>query len=236
MTFDPAPLLISLKTAATATIITVFWGIALARWMVFSGQEDNYGFKRKGKELVDLIVILPMVLPPTVVGFILLLIFGKSGVIGRFLYQVGITIVFSWPATVITAAVVALPLMYRTTRGAFEQIDRNALDAARVLGAPDWYIFLRIILPVSLPGIGAGIILSFARALGEFGATIMLAGNIPGKTQTIPVAIFMAVESGQMGTAYLWVGIVLLISVSAILALNYWTRLGYKGSNESKGM
>lgn len=232
MEFDLSPLWISIKTALTATIITFFAGIAIARWMVF-GRERGIA-RGKGKELVDLLVILPMVLPPTVVGFILLLLLGKNGVIGQFLYQLGTTVVFSWPATVITATVVALPLMYRTTRGAFEQIDNNAIDAAKVLGAPDWYIFFRIILPVSLPGIAAGIILSFARALGEFGATIMLAGNIPGKTQTIPLAIFLAVESGQMDKAYLWVVIVLFISIAAILALNYWTKNQYILSNSNK--
>ncbi len=220
MTLDLSPLWISLKTASTATVITIILGIALARWMVFGGG--------KGKEVIDTLVIMPMVLPPTVVGFALLLIFGKSGAIGQLLATVGASVVFSWPATVITATVVAIPLMYRTARGAFEQIEVNSIDAARVLGASDWYIFWRIIIPVSLPGIIAGIILSFARALGEFGATIMLAGNIPGKTQTIPLAIFLAVESGETQTAFIWAGIVLLISLSAILAMNYWSKIQYK--------
>lgn len=224
MEFDLFPLWISLKTALVATLITILVGIALAYWMVYG--RDNNGAK-KLKELVDLVVILPMVLPPTVVGFLLLLIFGKSGLIGGLLYRLGVTVVFSWPATVIASTVVAVPLMYRTARGAFEQIDRNIIEAAKVLGAPDWYLFFRIVLPVSLPGIGAGIILSFARALGEFGATIMLAGNIPGKTQTIPLAIFLAVESGQMEKAYLWVAIVMIISVSAILGMNHWTKRQY---------
>lgn len=226
MEFDWSPLWISLKTAATATSITIVVGVALACWMVFGRAGSRQ--LQKIKELVDLIVILPMVLPPTVLGFILLLIFGKNGLVGRFLYQMGMAIVFSWPATVMTATVVALPLMYRTTRAAFEQLEQNIIDAARVLGVPDWYTFFRVVLPVSLPSIGAGIILSFARALGEFGATIMLAGNIPGKTQTIPLAIFLAVESGQMEMAYLWVAIVLVISISAILGMNYWTRKQYR--------
>lgn len=224
MEFDLFPLWISLKTALTATLITVLAGITLAYWMVYGG--DNNRLKRV-KELVDLLVILPMVLPPTVVGFLLLLIFGRNGLVGELLYRVGVTVVFSWPATVIAATVVAVPLMYRTTRGAFEQIDGNIIEAAKVLGAPNWYLFFRVVLPVSLPGIGAGIILSFARALGEFGATIMLAGNIPGKTQTIPLAIFLAVESGHMEKAYLWVAVVLVISVGAILGMNYWTKRQY---------
>jgi molybdate transport system permease protein len=232
MEFNLSPLWISLKTASTATVITIILGIAIARWMVF-GRDPGQG---RGKDFVDVLVILPMVLPPTVVGFILLLIFGKNGLVGQFLYRLGTTIVFSWSATVITATVVALPLMYRTTRGAFEQIDSSSIDAAKVLGAPDWYIFFRIILPLSLPGIGAGVILSFARALGEFGATLMLAGNIPGKTQTIPLAIFLAVESGEMNKAFIWVGIVLFISIVAILALNYWTRIQNRFNNANKGI
>ncbi|HHW07187.1 MAG TPA: molybdate ABC transporter permease subunit [Clostridia bacterium] len=226
MELDLSPLWISLRTATTATLITILVGVALASWMVFS-RAGSKALERC-KALIDLLVILPMVLPPTVLGFILLLIFGKNGVIGRFLHQLGMTIVFSWPATVITATVVALPLMYRTTRAAFEQIQPEIIDAARVLGVPDWYTFFRVVLPVSLPSIGAGIILSFARALGEFGATIMLAGNIPGKTQTIPLAIFLAVESGRMEAAYFWVAIVLVISISAILGMNYWTRKQYR--------
>lgn len=220
MEFDLSPLWISLKTASTATVITIFIGIALARWMVFGGG--------RGKEIIDTLVIMPMVLPPTVVGFILLMIFGKNGAIGQLLAELGTNVVFSWTATVITATVVAVPLMYRTARGSFEQIEANIIDAAKVLGASDWSIFWRIIIPVSIPGIIAGVILSFARALGEFGATIMLAGNIPGKTQTIPLAIFLAVESGETDSAFIWVAIVMVISISAILAMNYWTKVQYK--------
>lgn len=226
MALDLSPLWISLKTATTATLITIVAGIALARWMVFGRRGGRV--RQRVKEVIDLLVVLPMVLPPTVLGFLLLLLFGKNGVLGRFLYQLGMTVVFSWPATVITATVVALPLMYRTARAAFEQVEPEIIDAARVLGVPDWYTFFRVVLPVSLPSIGAGIILSFARALGEFGATIMLAGNIPGKTQTIPLAIFLAVESGRMEAAYFWVAAVMVISVAAILAMNYWTGKQYR--------
>lgn len=226
MALDLSPLWISLKTATTATLITIVAGIALARWMVFGRRGGRV--RQRVKEVIDLLIVLPMVLPPTVLGFLLLLLFGKNGVLGRFLYQLGMTVVFSWPATVITATVVALPLMYRTARAAFEQVEPEIIDAARVLGVPDWYTFFRVVLPVSLPSIGAGIILSFARALGEFGATIMLAGNIPGKTQTIPLAIFLAVESGRMEAAYFWVATVMVISVAAILAMNYWTGKQYR--------
>lgn len=214
MDFDLTPMWISLKTAGAATFITFFLGIAIARWMAF--------YQGRGKELIDGLLIMPMVLPPTVVGFILLLIFGKNGIIGQFLLKIGTTVIFSWTATVIAATVVALPLMYKTARGAFEQIDTNILDAARTLGASEWKIFWKVTVPLTFPSILAGTILSFARALGEFGATLMLAGNIPGKTQTIPVAIFFAVEGGQMDKALIWVLIIIAISLGMVLILNYW--------------
>lgn len=213
---EMSPLWISLKTSAAATIITFFLGIALARWLAF--------YRGKLSGLVDGILILPMVLPPTVVGFILLLILGKNSPIGQMLMKAGVTVIFSWQATVIAATVVALPLMYRTARGAFEQVDHNLLDAARTLGVSEWMIFWRVILPLSWPGVAAATILSFARALGEFGATLMLAGSIPGKTQTIPVAIFFAVEGGQMEKAFLWVLIIIAISFGVLLAMNYWSK------------
>lgn len=218
--FSLMPLWLSLKTALTATAIVFFLGLAIARWVVFG--------KGRGKTLVDGIVLMPLVLPPTVVGFILLIVLGKNGIIGSLVYKMGAMIVFSWHGAVIAAAVVALPLMYRTARGAFEQIDFDMIEAGRTLGVSDWYIFWRVILPVTFPGIGAGLILSFARALGEFGATLMLAGNIPGKTQTIPIAIFVAVESGDMATAYIWTAVVILISLTALFALNYWSRRQYR--------
>lgn len=213
MNFDLTPMWISLKTAGTATCITFFLGIALARWLAF--------YQGRAKGLIDGLLIMPMVLPPTVVGFMLLLIFGRNGFMGQLLLKMGTTVIFSWTATVITATVVALPLMYKTVRGAFEQIDVNILDAARTLGASEWKIFWQVTVPLSLPGILAGTILSFARALGEFGATLMLAGNIPGKTQTIPVAIYFAAEGGQKEKALIWVLIIIVISLCMVLTLNY---------------
>jgi molybdate transport system permease protein len=160
------------------------------------------------------------VLPPTVVGFILLLLLGRRSFIGHALEQIGITIVFSWPATVIAATVVAFPLMYRTTLGAFEQVNPNLLDAARTLGASERVVFRRVLLPLAAPGVLAGTVLAFARALGEFGATLMLAGNIPGRTQTMPIAIFSAVEGGDKGAALLWVVLIVLLSMAMIRLLN----------------
>jgi molybdate transport system permease protein len=174
--------------------------------------------------LLDALLLLPLVLPPTVVGFFLLLLFGKHGPLGQLLMKLGILVVFSWPATVIAASVVAFPLMYLTARAALEQLDSQLLQAARTLGASEWRVFWRVAVPLAWPGIVAGVILSFARALGEFGATLMLAGNIPGKTETLPVAIFFAIESGQTQSAAIWVAIVMVISFAVLAALAFWTR------------
>lgn len=217
MKVDWSPLIISLKTAFLATLITFVIGIIASYFM------SNYKGKYKG--LIDGLFTLPLVLPPTVVGFFLLLVVGKNGVVGKFLLQFDITIIFSWWATVISATVVAFPMMYRTSRAAFEQIDVNMISAARTLGLSEWKIFYKIAIPLAWPGIIAGIVLSFARALGEFGATLMIAGNIPGRTQTMPVAIFFAVEGGDMSKAMMWVLIITVISIAMILILNYWSEV-----------
>ena len=217
MEFDFSPLWISLKSSAIATFITFFMGIAAARWMLST--------RIRGKALIEGIFISPLVLPPTVVGFLLLLLFGRNGAIGQFLLQFDLTIIFTWQAAAITATVVSFPLMYKTALGAFEQIDANLLNAARTLGASEWQVFWRIMLPLAWPGILAGTILAFARALGEFGATLMLAGNIPGQTQTIPMAIYFAVEAGDMRQAAIWVLIILSLSLSVLTAVNFWTDL-----------
>jgi molybdate transport system permease protein len=209
-----APLWISLRTVLTATVITFFLGIAAARWMV--------RYRGKCKSLIDGLFILPLVLPPTVVGFGLLLLFGKHGPIGEFLSLFGTTIVFSWPATVISATVMAFPLMYMTAHGAFEQVDTNIENAARTLGASEWRLFWSVTMPLAWPGVAAGTVLALARSLGEFGATLMLAGNIPGKTATIPVAIYFAIQSGDDTQALILVGIVLVIAFAALAAIAYW--------------
>ena len=206
-----SPLWISLMTVFTATTITFFLGIAAAYWMA--------KYTGKLRSFIDGILILPLVLPPTAVGLGLLLLFGKHGPLGQLLLMFGTTVVFSWPATVIAAIVVAFPLMYMNARGAFEQVEANLQDAARTLGASEWRIFWSVTLPLAWPGVAAGIILSFARALGEFGATLMLAGNIPGKTTTIPVAIYFAVQDGDMNQALILVLFVLMISFASLAAL-----------------
>ena len=214
MGFDISPLIVSVKTTLAATIITFVLGLLAAYWMA--------GYRKRGKGLIDGIFILPMVLPPTVVGFLLLILVGRRGPVGRILQYFDTNLIFSWSATVIAAVVVSFPMMYKTAKGAFEQIDQNILYAARTLGVPEWKVFLRVSIPLAWPGIVAGGILAFARALGEFGATMMLAGNIPGRTQTIPMAIFFAVEGGNEELAYLWVALIMIISFLVIFIMNYW--------------
>ena len=215
MEFDLSPLWISLKTALVATIFAFVLGIAVAGWM--------FGYRGKARGLIDGVFTLPLVLPPTVVGFLLLLLLGRNSWVGQLLRQWGITIIFSWPAAVIAATVVAFPLMYKTVLGAFEQVNQDLIGCARTLGASEGRVFWQVVLPLAWPGVIAGTILAFARALGEFGATLMLAGSIPGKTQTIPIAIFFAAEAGKMGEASIWVTIVVVIALGAIAALNHWT-------------
>jgi molybdate transport system ATP-binding protein/molybdate transport system permease protein len=212
--FDLSPLWISLKTSTAATAVAFVSGIAAAAGMS--------RYRGKGRGVLDGIFNLPLVLPPTVVGFFLLLLFGRRSAVGQVLEHIGLRIAFSWPATVVAASVVAFPLMYRATLGAFEQVNPNLLGAARTLGASEWRTFRLVLLPLARPGVMAGTVLAFARALGEFGATLMLAGNIPGKTQTMPIAIFFAAEGGDMRRAMDWVVAIAILSLVTIAALNYW--------------
>lgn len=210
---DYSPLWISLKVAVIATVITVFLGVGAARLVLMI---------KRGRAIIDGIFSLPMVLPPTVVGFFLLLIFGKNSLIGGYLSRIGADVIFTWQGAVIAAVVVSFPIMYRTTRGALEQVDSDLISAGRTLGMTEKEIFLKIMIPMSRPGIAAAAILSFARALGEFGATIMLAGNLPGKTQTMSIAIYTAMQGGNRSKAYLWVAIVMVISFAVMLLMNLW--------------
>jgi molybdate transport system permease protein len=228
MTADLSPLWISLKTAGLATIATFFTGIAAAYWML--------GYRGRWKSVLEGIFISPLILPPTVVGFLLLLLFGKNGPLGQLTAQFDFTVVFTWYAAVITATVVAFPLMYKTALGAFEQVDSSLLQVAQTLGASKGRIFWRVLLPLSVPGILAGTTLAFARALGEFGATLMLAGNIPGQTQTIPMAIYFAVEAGAMDEAWLWVVVIMTISLSSIIAVNLWQKQYERNRGNPSGM
>jgi molybdate transport system permease protein len=225
MAFDISPLWISLKTALLATLVTFFVGIGTAYWML--------GYRGKGKSIIEGIFVSPLILPPTVVGFLLLLLFGKNGFIGKIIEPLHISIVFTWYGAVIAAIVVSFPLMYKTALGAFEQIDANLLQVARTLGASEWTGFWRVTLPLALPGIVAGTTLAFARALGEFGATLMVAGNIPGQTQTIPMAIYFAVEAGAMDEAWFWSLVIIVTSLLVIIGVNFWQKLSkYQGKGK----
>lgn len=223
---DLSPLWISLKTSLLATFITFFLGIAAAYWML--------GYRGKAKSLIEGIFVAPLILPPTVVGFLLLIFFGKNGPVGQLMAPFDITIVFTWYGAAIAATVVSFPLMYKTALGAFEQIDQNLLLVARTLGAKESTIFWRISLPLALPGILAATTLAFARALGEFGATLMLAGNIPGQTQTIPMAIYFAVEAGAIEEAWFWAIAIMVISLSGIILVNFWQERRERGGRGQK--
>lgn len=211
---DLAPLWISLKVSAVATLVTLLLGVMVAYRLVrYHGQ---------WRSLLDGLFLSPLILPPTVVGFVLLQLLGKYGPIGQLLQSVNLNLIFTWYAGAIAATVVTFPLMYRTALGAFEQIDGTLIQAAQTLGASEARIFWRISLPLALPGILAGATLAFARGLGEFGATLMIAGNIPGFTTTLPLAIYSAVEAGDTQQAWIWSGVILSISLSAIALVNLW--------------
>ena len=208
---DLSPLLLSLKTACISTVITFLTGMFAAR---------KVEKMRHGKTILDTVLTLPMILPPTVVGFFLLLLFGNSSPLGIWLSGHGMPVVFSFAGTVAAAVVVSFPLMYRTARSAFEQMDKNLIYAGETLGLSDYKIFWKIIFPNCFPGIAGGTILAFARALGEFGATIMLAGNIPGRTQTAAVAVYAAMQNGNRVQASQWVAVMVLISFVSVLLVN----------------
>ncbi len=216
-----SPLIISLQTTVVATVITFALGLFAAH---------RVARMRRFKGFVDGLFTLPMVLPPTVVGFFLLLMLGKNSPFGKLLQLFDTSVVFTWGSTVIAAVVVSFPLMYRTVRGAFEQLDPNLVYAARTLRMSETRIFWQIIVPNSWSGIAAGTVLSFSRALGEFGATIMIAGNVPGRTQTMSTAIYTAVQSGNRAAAYRWVAIIMAISLISMLMMNRWVGKAAKGA------
>ena len=210
---DYSPLFISLKTGIVATIISFFLGIFAARKVVKAGP--------KVKAIADGLLTLPMVLPPTVAGFFLLLLFSRRRPVGIFLYETfNIKVVQSWLGCIIAATVIAFPLMYRNARAAFEQIDPNLIYAGRTLGMWELEIFWKVVVPNAGPGIVSGTILTFARALGEYGATSMLAGNIPGKTATISQKIAMVIQDGDYATAGIWVTIIIAIAFVIIVLMN----------------
>lgn len=203
------PLWLTLKVALLATLVAGAVGIALGWWM----SQRRFA----GKNVVDALLLLPMVLPPTVLGYYLIVLIGRNGVFGQYLDRwFGINLIFTWQGAVIAASLVSLPLIYKAARAAFEDVDGRFLHAARTLGAGEFEIFVRIALPLAVRGITAGLMLAFARAMGEFGATLMIAGNLPGKTQTLSIAIYDAVQSGNDAQA-LW--LTLVISVVCVVVL-----------------
>ncbi|WP_423806293.1 molybdate ABC transporter permease subunit [Phascolarctobacterium succinatutens] len=213
---DWSPLWISLRTAAATIVIVFFIGVIIA-WWVERLQSQSL------KIFADAVITLPMVLPPTVAGFFLLYFFGNNRFLGQLIYQLtGIKIAFSWLATVLAAAVISLPLMYRSARGALSQVDKGMLEAARSLGMTEWRIFWRIHLPNALPGIIAGGLLAFARGLGEFGATAMIAGNIAGRTRTLPLAVYSAVAAGDWDAAGWYVAVIVGICLLVVIGLNVY--------------
>lgn len=212
--FDWSPFWISLKTGLVATVICFFLGLWAARKVLKLGP--------KARAVVDGILTLPMVLAPTVAGFFLLLLFSLRRPVGAFLYNaLGIKVVQTWLGCIIAASVIAFPLMYRNARAAFEQIDPDLVYAARTLGMPERKIFWRVVLPAAGPGVASGTVLTFARALGEYGATSMLAGNIAGKTGTISQKIANVIKDGDYATAGVWVMIMLVIALVIIMIINY---------------
>ncbi|MBQ7989439.1 MAG: molybdate ABC transporter permease subunit [Oscillospiraceae bacterium] len=214
MNMDWSPLWISVKTAAVSTCLTFVLGIAAAKAVTSM---------KKGKAVADSILSLPLVLPPTVLGFFLLLLFGKNSVLGRLLAEFDVTVIFTWQGAVIAATAASFPIMYRTVRGAFEQVDRELVDAAVQLGCSRAQTFIYVWIPLAWQGIASGLTMSFARALGEFGATIMIAGNLPGKTRTMSVAVYTAMQSGDRELAFRWTAVILALSLAMLAAINFMT-------------
>ena len=212
-----APVILSLKVASLATIIAFFLGTFFAYLLT----KKNI----PGKSIWETVLILPLILPPSIVGYLLLKVFGRRGLVGAFLLDTfGVQVVFTWIACVIAATVVALPLMYQNAKGAFQSVDRTYELAAKTLGSSPFKVFLTVTFPLSWPGVISGIILTFARAMGEFGATLMLAGNIPGKTQTIPTSIYYAVVTGKDEQANTLVLVMVIFSFTLVFGLNAWLK------------
>ncbi len=212
---DLSPLWVTLKTTLVAIVFIFVLGLAAAYF--------SLRISPRLQDIADAIFTIPMVLPPTVCGFLLLMICGNNTAFGRFFIDIGFPLIFSWPATVIAAVVVAFPLMYRSARGAFESLDQNMLDCARTLGWSNSKVFFRLMLPLAWSSIAAGTVLSFARALGEFGATLFLAGNYLGITRTIPIAIYFEWMNGNYEVTWFWIVVIMIFSFIVILFINIWS-------------
>ena len=221
---DWSPILISMRTAGLSIVFTFFMGI-LAAWMVVRISHPLM------KTILDGIFTIPLVLPPTVAGFFLLYVFGVKRPVGQFFLEYfSVKIAFSWGATVLAAVVMSFPLMYRSARGAFEQVDDTLVQAARTLGMGEWTIFRKVLLANAVPGVVSGGVLAFARGLGEFGATAMIAGNIAGKTRTLPMAVYSEAAAGNMEAAYSYVAIIVVIAFLSVFLMNGAMWYGQKKS------
>jgi molybdate transport system permease protein len=208
---------LSLQVAAVSTALIMLTGIPVA---YFLARKDF-----RGKELIDVLCTLPLVLPPTVTGYYLIILFGRNGFIGRVIYEwTGWSIMFTWYAAVLASFIVALPLMIKTTRAAIESVDKNLINASYTLGHSEFDTALKVILPLAKRGIVAGTVLSFARAMGEFGATLMLAGNLPGRTDTMPIAIYSLAGSGEWSQAHLMVLLMTAMSGVFLYIANRYTK------------
>lgn len=217
MNFDVFPLLLSLRVAFLATAVSFGLGLAIAWWL------SRYDFR--GKDLVESLVMLPLVLPPTVLGYYLLVAIGRQSFIGQALQKtLHVSLVFTWQGAVVAASVASLPLFIRSAQASLEGIDRNLINVARTLGQSELRIFWRVSLPLAWRGILSGVVLAFTRALGDFGTTLMVAGNIPGRTQTIPIAIYDAVLTGNQAAANVLVLIVTAVAVVVLVSVSRLTR------------
>lgn len=208
---DLSPLWTTFKISLAATVFVFVTGLLLA-WGVTN--------LKRGRALIDAVLSLPLVLPPTVMGFLILISVGANSAVGKFLDAFGMKLVFTWQGAAVAAAVVSFPVMYRGIRGALEQVDSTVIQAGRTLGLSEFKILRKVIFPMAAPGILASVVLSFARCLGEFGATLMVAGNIPGKTQTMSVAVYTAMQGGDRELAYKWVAIIVAYSLIILVGLN----------------
>jgi molybdate transport system permease protein len=205
------PLLLTLKVASVATLFAFLIGVAFA-FLLARG-------KFRGREWLDAMLTLPLVMPPTVLGYYLIVLVGRNGWLGRWLYEAfGISLMFTWQGAVVASAIVSLPLVFKAARAAFEGVDHNLEKAARTLGLSEVAIFLRVSFPLAWRGILAGTMLAFARAMGEFGATLMVAGNLPGKTQTLSLAVYDAVQAGNDHLAATLVVITSLVCLAILVA------------------
>jgi molybdate transport system permease protein len=210
------PILLSLRVASVATLLSLAIGLGLAR--LFSSREVPL------RRLWEGLILLPMVFPPTITGYLLLLAFGRRGPLGALLAKAGLSVVFTWGAAVLASVAVSLPLMYQNCKAALAGVDRRLEDAARTLGLTEGRLFRSVTFPLALPGILAGLALSFARALGEFGATLMVAGNIPGRTQTIPLALYGAVEAGRDAEAKVYLAVTTILAFGVVLVVGLGER------------